>query len=128
MRYDHFTTIEHYTRFNETIYKGSDKDRVCFELSVLRMEKLMAGTLDGLQIRELMKGPHFQDPMNNAEADAWSLFTRTVMGFLVKADNYFEVGDSMLSPFRQLSSIISIKMHYIHNHFDRFPENVGDLN
>ena len=33
----------------------------------------------------------------------------------------------MLSKFNDLGCNMSIKVHYLHNHLDHFPENLGDL-
>ena len=93
------------------------------------MENLKAGIFDGSQIREIMKDLHFQDLMNNAEADAWSTFALILMNFLgnYKADNYSEQVESMLSFSCQLGCKMSIKVHYNLGNLDRFPENLGDL-
>lgn len=114
--------------------KALNKERDCFDYvcrkcPALSMEKLKAGIFDGPQIREVMKDSHFQDSMNNAEADAWSSFTLVVRNFLGnhKADNYSELVENMLSSFRQLGCIMSIKVHYLHSHLDSFPDNLGDL-
>ena len=92
---------------------------------MLSIEKLTAGIFDGLQIKKLMKDSHFQDSMNNAEADEWPLLTLIVRNFFrnYKADNYFELVKIILS-FCQLGCKMSITFKAT-NHFS---ENLGDLN
>ena len=72
-----------------------------------------------------MEDPQFQDSMNNAERDAWVSLTVFGGNFLwnYKADNYTEKG---IVFFRQLGSKVSIKVHYLHRHLDRFPENLRE--
>ena len=89
------------------------------------MEKLKAGIFDGPQIRELIKDDGFLNAMKDAEVQAWSAFTLVVKNFLGnhKAGNYSELVANMLSAFQQLGCRMSIKVHYLHSHLDRFPEN-----
>ena len=91
------------------IVKALNKERfwfdyICRTFPALSMEKLKADIFDGLQIRKLMKDPQFQDSVNSAKADAWSLFTLVVRNYLgnYTADNYFELVKSMLLCFCQL--------------------------
>ena len=100
------------------------------KFSTLGMEKLKAGIFDGLQVRELMKDPHFQTSINTAEVETWFMFTLVERNFLenYKADNFSELVESMLSSFRQLDCKMSIKVHYLHSHLDHFPEKLGNWN
>ena len=67
--------------------------------------------------------------MNHLEANAWSSFVMVIKYFLGnhKAQNYTELVENMLSSFHRLGCRMSIKVHYLHSHLDRFPENLGDL-
>ena len=69
--------------------------------------------------------------MNNTEAYVWSLFTIVVRKFFAgmnfKSDNYSKLAGSMLCCFRYSGSKMRIKVHYLHDHLDRFPETHGDL-
>ena len=93
------------------------------------MEILKAGLFDGPQIKELVKDPHFQVSISNAEADAWSSFTLVVWNFLGnhKAENFSELVENMVSSSRLLGCRMSIKGYYLHSHLDSFPDNLGDL-
>jgi hypothetical protein len=44
-----------------------------------------------------------------------------------KADNYTQLVEDMLFHFSRLGFNISVKVHYLRSHLDRFPENLGDL-
>ncbi|GBL79755.1 hypothetical protein AVEN_18273-1 [Araneus ventricosus] len=66
--------------------------------------------------------------MNEAERKAWTLFVVVVGNFLCKckAENYVELVNEMLNIFKSFRCNMSIKVHYLHSHLDRFPENLGD--
>jgi len=44
-----------------------------------------------------------------------------------KAKNYEELVQNMLVNFKNLDAAMSIKVHYLHSHLDKFPENLGDV-
>ena len=113
--------------------KALDPKGPCFafigqKMPGLSIEKQRAGIFDGPQIRQLIKDPDFVNSMNEAEKRAWSSFVLVVKRFLgnYKAGNYVELVNQMLEHFRELGCNMSIKVHYLHSHLDRFPENLGD--
>jgi hypothetical protein len=123
--------------------KALNKDGSCIEyiahkLPGLTMEKLKAGIFDGPRIRQLINDPHFTASMNKIESCALSSFV-LVKNFLGNqnadnytqlvnnADNYTQLVNSMLVHFNRLGCNMSVKVHYLHNHLDPFPENLGDL-
>ena len=113
--------------------KALDPKGPCFafigqKMPGLSIEKQRAGIFDGPQIRQLIKDPDFVNSMNEAEKRAWSSFVLVVKRFLgnYKAGNYVELVNQMLEHFRELGCTMSIKVHYLHSHLDRFPENLGD--
>ena len=63
------------------------------------------------------------------ETEAWISFKKVVQDFLgnSKASNYKELVDNMLENYHNLGCNMSIKMHHLHSHLDRFPENCGDV-
>ena len=67
--------------------------------------------------------------MNKVELEAWKTFVLVVKNFLGnnKAINYAELVNNMLTAFRNLGCNMSIKMHYLFSHMDRFPENLGSM-
>ena len=44
-----------------------------------------------------------------------------------KADNYKDIVQNLLDNFQALGISMSIKVHFLHSHLDRFPENLGDV-
>ena len=68
--------------------------------------------------------------MNEVELEAWKAFVLVVKNFLgnSKARNYADLVYNMMTAFRNLGCNMSIKMHYLFSHMDRFPENLGSMN
>ena len=93
------------------------------------MEKLKAGIFDCPQIRQLIRDPEFKNSMNEVELEAWKAFVLVVKNFLGnnKARNYAELVNNMLTAFRKLGCNMSVKMHYLFSHMDRFPEYPGSM-
>ena len=89
------------------------------------MDKLKAGIFDGSQIRQLF----VENSMKEVELKAWKVFVLVVKNFLGnnKARNYAELVNNMLTAFRNLGCNMSVKMHYLFSHMDRFPENMGSM-
>ena len=44
-----------------------------------------------------------------------------------KAENFREMVQNMLVRFQELGFLMSIKVHYLHGHLDRFPANLGAM-
>ena len=67
--------------------------------------------------------------MTKFELQAWKAFVLVVKNFLSnnKASNHEELIANMLYAFKNLESNMSIKMHYLFSHMDRFPENLGAM-
>ena len=67
--------------------------------------------------------------MTEVEKAAWHSFVAVVKGFLgnTKASNYVDPVEVMLTNFQALGSRMSIKVHYLFSHLDRFPENLGNM-
>lgn len=101
---------------------------ICSQFPGLSDEKLKAGVFDGPQIRTLMKDSDFTSHMNSNELTAWNSFKDVVQNFLGnhKAPNYRELVRKMLSAFGKLGANMSIKVHFLFSHLDRFPDNLGD--
>jgi len=91
------------------------------------VEKLKAGILDGPQIRQLIRDPEFEQSMNTLEA--WKAFVLVVKNFLgnYKASNYEELVTNMITWFKKLGCNVSIKMHFLFSHINRFPEHLGAM-
>ena len=67
--------------------------------------------------------------MTAVEARAWVALTNVVQGFLgnKKDDNYEGIVDKLLLSLRGLGCRMSIKLHYLHSHLDKFPDNSGNV-
>ena len=108
---------------------GNCFNYICRVFPGMSNEKLKAGIFDGPQIRKLMNDPNFTASMTEKEFAAWISFTVVVKNFLGnnKANNYIQIVEDMLSKFQSLGAKMSIKIHYLFSHLDRFPENLGEL-
>ena len=107
---------------------GTCFNYICRQFPGLSIEKIKAGIFDGPQIRKLIRDPEFVESMTDVESAAWCSFVLVVKNFLgnFKSDNYEELVGNMLSKFKDLGAKMSIKIHYLFSHLDRFPENLGD--
>jgi len=114
--------------------KALDKEGNCFKYICrsfpgLSIEKLKGGIFDGPKIRQLIKDSNFMKYMTDIESCAWSSFVLVVKNFLGnhKAGNYEELVSNMLRSFKNLGTNMSVKVHYLHSHIDRFQYNLGDF-
>ena len=114
--------------------KALDKDGSCFSylshvFSGLSIEKLKGGIFDGRQVRQLIRDPEFEKSMTKLKSKAWKPFVLVVKNFLGnnKASNYEELITNILYAFKNLGCNMSIKMHHLFSHIDRFPENLGTM-
>lgn len=114
--------------------RALDVEGNCFKyisekLPRLTHEKIKAGVFNGPEIRTLMNDPHFGSSMNDIEKDAWQSFVDIVKNFLgnKRAENYKDIVETLLKHFHRLGCNMSIKLHFLHNHLDAFPTNLGDV-
>ena len=99
------------------------------KLKVLNIEKLKAGIFNGSDIRKLMQNENFIPSMNPLETDAWRCFVGVVQNFLGnrRAADFEEVVQNMLDAYERLGANMSIKVHFFHNHLDRFSASCGNV-
>ena len=117
-------------QFVKALYKdGTCFSYLCSVYRGLSSEKLKAGIFDRPQIRKLIKDEDFASHMTGIEAAPWYSFVDVVKGFLgnTKVANYQNLVEGMLKNFHSLGTRMSIKLHYLYCHLERFPENIGDL-
>lgn len=71
----------------------------------------------------------FRSLLNPVEKRAWDGFIDVVKIFLgnKKADNYKDIVKEMVSAYGEMKVNMSLKIHFLHNHLDFFPSNLGDL-
>ena len=114
--------------------KALDKEGDCFQYICsafpgLSYEKVKAGVFDGSHIRQLIKDQNFATSMTAVEKRAWEAFVSVVKNFLgnEKAENYKDMVETMLQSYHNLGCNMSIKVHFLNSHFDKFPANLGDV-
>ena len=112
--------------------KAFSLDSECFQHLVyafpgLSYEKIKAGLFDGPQIRTLVRDQEFVQKMSAKEKAAWLAYEDVIKNFLgnKKAQNYDILVSEMLFAFRNLGCKMSIKVHFLFSHLDKFPENLG---
>ena len=72
----------------------------------------------------------FVQAMNDKEKAAWLSFVDVMKNFLgnKKAGNHEDLVGNMLSGFHDLGCKISIKVHFLFSHLDKFSDNLGAVN
>ena len=98
-------------------------------LSLVCHEKIEAGVFDGPQICTLVRDQEFVQKMNAKEKAAWLAYEDVIKNFFgnKKAQNYEILVSKMLFAFRDLGCKMSIKVHFLFSHLDKFLENLGSV-
>ena len=114
--------------------KALHLDGECFQhilRTFLRLsyEKIKAEVLDGPQIRTLVRDYAFVQAMNDKEKAVWLSFVDVMKNFLgnKKAGNHEDLVGNMLSAFHHIGCKMSIKVHFLFSHLDKFPDNLGTV-
>ena len=114
--------------------KALNKEGACFKyicgkFPCLTIEILKVGIFNGPQIRKLMNDHEFPSSMSKEEFYAWNAFVKVVKNFFgnKKASNYKELVANLLSSFENIGAKMSINVHFLHSHLDRFPEILSAL-
>lgn len=89
-------------------------------------ENIKAGVFEGPQIHALVRYQDFLGKINK-ERGAWLSFVPVMENFLSnkKDDNYEALVATSLPAFHDLGCNMSVKLHFLYNHLDRFHENLG---
>ena len=76
-----------------------------------------------------MKDLEFTGYMMDTEYDAWQAFVSIVKWFLGnrRDQDYVNLVNRLLESFHKLGCNMSIKVHFLHSHLDKFPINLGDV-
>ena len=117
-----------------SLMKALSKEGECFRylrssFFVLSEEKLKAGVLDGPQIRPLITDEDFMIQCQSQKSEyAWRPFVDIKRNFLgsKKAEHYEELVSRLLGSYQQLGCNMSIIVHFLFSHLDKFPDNLGD--
>jgi len=114
--------------------KALDKSGYCFAYLVRKFPKLSdaklkEGVFDGPQIRTMFRDTVFTGTMDVKEKNAWLSFKTVAQNFLgnKKSPHYKKLVAEMISNFEKLGCNMNMKIHFLHSHLDKFPENFGDF-
>lgn len=90
--------------------------------------KIKAGIFVGPQIKKIMASEHFLQLLSTHEKQAWLSLKAVIHGFLgnKKAENYEELISNMLDSFKVMGCRMSLKLHMLHAHLDKFKDNLGE--
>ena len=84
-------------------------------------EKLKTGVFDRSQIRKLIQDKEFVKAMNAIESSHLLKWYKNFWETIKRPTT------SVLKYFEKLGTNVSIKLHYLFSHLDRFPQNLGDF-
>lgn len=89
--------------------------------------KVKAGVFVGPQIRQIFADEKFPTLLNRTQKASWNSFKAVVSGFLGnnKAENYEKLVEDMLTNFKAMGCRMSLKVHMLHAHLDKFKNNMG---
>ena len=79
-------------------------------------------------IRKLIKDDKFINSMNDLELRAWTLLAwwKNFLGNH-QVENYKELVEKLLKSLQNIGANMNIKVHFIHSHLDKFPDNCGNV-
>ncbi len=91
--------------------------------------KVKAGTFDGKQIKKPFSDSQFTSFLESNEKKAWKSFMIVSEDFLGnnRTDDYAEKVKQMLSDFRAIGASLTVKLHLLHAHIDKFLSNCGQF-
>jgi hypothetical protein len=109
-----------------------DKDSAAFKylqdfFPKLSEAKVSAGVFVGPQIKKILQCKEFPNKLTSTEVAAWNSFGAVVRGFLGnhKAENYMELVESLVRNYGTMGCRMSLKVHILDAHLDKFKENMG---
>jgi len=107
-------------------YKETFSLNITNKFPKLSSAEINEGIFDGPQIKFLMRDNNFLESLNTTKKEAWLSFKDVVRNFLgnKKNKNYKQIVAHMLIKFRKLGYLMSLKVHFLHAHLDKFPENL----
>ena len=100
---------------------------LCKKFPKLSLAKLKEGIFVGPQIWKVFEDPECEKTLNTLELRAWHAFKWICSNFFgnVKSNSYQEGVAELLAAYKEMGCRMSLKMHFLHSHFDFFPENLG---
>ena len=93
----------------------------------LRDAKIKEGGFVGPHIRRLFRDEMFNRLLQGDVKKAWDTFRLVSSNFHgdMRAENYKELIEEILSLYHKLGCSMSLKIHVLHSHVDFFPDNCG---
>lgn len=113
--------------------KALDKESAAFKyledlFPRLSEAKVKAGIFVGPQIKKIIECDEFTKKLTRTEKAAWKSFVAVVQGFLgnYKAENYKQLVKTLIKNYAKMGCRMSLKVHILDAHLDKFKENMGD--
>lgn len=77
----------------------------------------------------MLKSKEFPQLLSCVEKNAWSSLEEITTNFLGnnKSDNYADIVRKLVQNFGEMGVNMSLKIHFLHNHLDFFPDNLGNF-
>jgi len=90
------------------------------------IEIMKKGIIIDPQITQLCKDQDFSTKLNSSERRARKTFENVCRNFLgnKKVENYSKIVQELISSYSAVGHNMSLKLHFLHSHFNLFPENV----
>lgn len=91
--------------------------------------KIDKGCFNGPQIRQLIADKSFVQMLGAKEKRAFIAIIEVIKHFLgnKRAENYKAIIAELLEAFRIMKVNMSLKIHFLYDHLDYFPDNLGDF-
>ncbi|XP_058858437.1 uncharacterized protein LOC117432411 isoform X3 [Acipenser ruthenus] len=112
--------------------RALDKESAAFKylqdfFPKLSEAKVKAGVFVGPQIKTILECNEFPKKLTSKEKAAWNSFVAVVRGFLGnhKAENYVELVETLVKNYGTMGCRMSLKVHILDAHLDKFKENMG---
>jgi hypothetical protein len=89
--------------------------------------KVKVGVFVGPQIKKILECKEFPKMLTTKERAAWNSFVAVVRGFLGnhKAEYYVELVENLVKNYGKMGCRMSLKVHILDAHLDKFKENTG---
>ncbi|XP_061412427.1 uncharacterized protein LOC133345546 isoform X2 [Lethenteron reissneri] len=112
--------------------RAVDKESAAFKylqdfFPKLSEAKVLAGVFVGPQIKKILECNKFPKKLTSKEKVAWDSFVAVVRGFLGnhKVENYVELVETPVKNYSKMGCWMSLKVHILDAHLDKFKENMG---
>lgn len=121
------------TLFKDIEKRGGEENRPAlnrlYELFAYKTQtKVNAGTFNGPELRKLLADNAFENLLNAKFKRALRALRSLVDNFFGKRKdpNYREMVQEMITSYHEIDANMTVKLHFLHNHLEDFPDNLGD--